>query len=84
MGPIHLGSRMGTTHGIYPWVALVMGNLMRRHFWVSCDVFLGGRGRGRGLDRESTAESFRLGRGDLVTDAPGAGVGACGGGVSVV
>ena len=44
MGPMHLGSRMGTTHGIYPWVALVMGNLMRRHFWVSCDVFLGGGG----------------------------------------
>ncbi len=55
-----LGSRMGSAQGIYPWViTLVMGNLMGRRFWVGRGCFfLGGRGRGRGSVRASTAESF--------------------------
>jgi hypothetical protein len=40
---------MRTAQGIYPWViALVMGNLMGRRFWVGrgywTDIFLGGVG----------------------------------------
>ena len=37
---------MGTTYGIYPWVALVMGNLMGRRFWVGCGWFFFGVGPG--------------------------------------
>jgi hypothetical protein len=61
MGPIHLGSWMGTVHGIYPWVsALVMRNLMGRHFWVGCGCFfLGGRGRGRGTPGHVMSSRFR-------------------------
>ena len=60
MGPMHLGSRMGTAHGIYPWVgALVMGNLMGRHFWVGCGCFfLGGLGRGRGTPGHDCRDVF--------------------------
>jgi hypothetical protein len=60
MGPIHLGSQMGTVHGIYPWVnTLVMGNLMGRHFWVGCGFFSWGGGGGEEeTPGQSTAESF--------------------------
>jgi hypothetical protein len=40
-GVSSLDSRMGTDYGIYPWVALVMENLMekQKRFWVGCGWF---------------------------------------------
>ena len=51
--PLHGSDALGFADGDCPWNlslgALVMGNLMGRHFWVGCGCFfLGGRGRGRG------------------------------------
>jgi hypothetical protein len=63
MVPMHLGSRMGTAHGIYPWVsALVMGNLMGRHFWVVCGCSSSGDGWGRESDRPRSSGSVFTGR----------------------
>ena len=48
---------------------LVMGNLMGRRFWVGRGCFfLGGRGRGRGSVRASTAESFS--QDDALSNSP--------------
>ena len=51
--PLHGSDALGFADGDCPWNlslgALVMGNLMGRHFWVGCGCFfLEGWGRGRG------------------------------------
>jgi hypothetical protein len=63
-GPLHLGSRMGSDQGIYPWVStLVMGSLMGRRFWVGRVCFFsgwGGGGKWNSSDRK--AQTFFAGR----------------------
>ena len=51
---------MRAVHGIYPWcIALVRRSLDGEEFLGGLRIFfLGGRGRGRGLVRASTTESF--------------------------
>ena len=65
MGPMHWVRGWGLAYGVCPWGgALVVGDLMGRHFGVGCGWFFfralvgGGRGRGRGNSGARPAESF--------------------------
>ena len=65
MGPMHWIHGWGLAYGVCPWgSALVMGDLMGRHFGVGCGWFFfrslvgGGWGRGRGNSGARPAESF--------------------------
>ncbi len=60
MGPMHWIHGWGLAYGIYPWGnALVMGDLMRRHFGWVVDFFLGGAGEGKRNSRTRLSRWFR-------------------------
>ena len=59
MGPMHWIRGWGLAYGIYPWDnALVIGDLMGRHFRVGCGSFSWGGGAGEEDSPGHTAESF--------------------------
>ncbi len=59
MGPIHWIRGWGLAYGIYPWGALVMGDLMGRYFGWVVDFFLGGSGEGKRNSRARLPRRFR-------------------------
>ena len=61
---MHGSDALGFADGDCPWNlslgALVMGNLMGRHFWVGCgSFFLGGEGEGKRNSRARLSRRFR-------------------------